>query len=157
MGGVGSANLLVSLSPLPTRVAGSIHVANVNMEEVPFRLKKEELPEDISSSDFSMNSHIDFTIHDNTMNGDVNITEIGKEQARYFLDLLDPKKEDGNINNARIGLNLGYPKGITIPIRNGLMDIGLDIRSLGLPLPIPEVKGFPVISLINNIKVEQGL
>ena len=58
---------------------------------------------------------------------------------------------------ARMGLNLGYPKGIKIPIRNGSMDVKLDVRSLGVPLPIPDVIGFPVVGLIENVKNEKGL
>lgn len=157
MNGVGNARLFIALTPLPSRITGSMHLADINTEEIPYRLKKQAVPAEIATSFFSMNSHIDYLIDDQTMNGDVNITKIGKVQASYFLDLLDPKKEDGNINNARLGLKLGYPNGIAIPIRNGLMDINLDIRSLGIPIPIPDVKGFPVVSLIENIRQEKGL
>lgn len=157
MGGVGSASLFVALTPMPSRVSTSFHLAGVNTEEIPYRLRLDEIPKDIATSNFSMNSHIDFLLHDQTLNGDVDITEIGRDQAAYFLDLLDPKGEDSNINNARLGLKLGYPKGIKIPIRNGLMDIELDIRSVGVPLPIPDVKGFSVISLIENVKTDKGL
>ena len=157
MGGVGSANLFISLSPLPTRVVGNFHLANVNTEQIPYRIKNKIIPDEIDISPFTMTSNIDYFITDKVLNGDINISQIGQEQARYFLDLLDPKKLDPNINMARMGLNLGYPKGIKIPIRNGSMDVRLDVRSLGVPLPIPDVIGFPVVGLIENVKNEKGL
>lgn len=156
MGGTGSASLFIAMAPLPTRVIGTLHLAKVNTEEIPYRLSGKSIPGDIDKSLFSMNSHLDYSLAYSTMNGDISVTQIGKEQASYFLDLIDPSKEDKNINMARMGLNLGYPNGMTIPIRNGLMDVELDIRSLGIPLPLPNVSGFPVIGLIENLKTEKG-
>ena len=114
---------------------GSLHLADVNTAEIPYLIHRKAVPKNIDASLFSMIAHLDYSLFSEQMNGDVHISKIGRNQARSFFDIIDPNKESPNINTARLGLNIGYPNAIRIPIRNGLMDINLDIRSLGIPFP----------------------
>lgn len=157
LGGLASGRMYVKLDPLPTRVSAYFHVADINMEELPYRIRNQTVPDSIGEADFSMNAFIDLNVGDQVLNGEVDITKIGRIQAEYFLDALDPNGENEHISYARTGLAFGYPAGIAIPINDGMMDVRMDVRTFGIPLPLPKITGISVFSFFDNLKEEYGL
>ena len=155
LGGLASGRMYVKLDPLPTRVSAYFHVADINMEELPYRIRNQAVPDSIGEADFSMNAFIDLNVGDQVLNGEVDITKIGRIQAEYFLDALDPNGENEHISYARTGLAFGYPAGIAIPINDGMMDVRMDVRTFRIPLPLPKITGISVF--FDNLKEEYGL
>jgi hypothetical protein len=94
------------------------------------------------------------------LNGRIELTEIGLEQLRMLLYYLDPKQKDPSIKSIIQILNAskliaGIDR-VSIPIESGLIDVIIDMRVVGAPIPLPKIRQFPIGTLITNLISEQN-
>ena len=156
LGGKVHGSLQLSFDPLPHTFKTSLHLTRLNTHKLLDRFPK--LQEKAQTSIGESNPYIDGTVHlnynlrDQDMSGGVDITSIGKEQVKMILYYVDPEEKDPNISQLKSLLNLGEVGGVTIPIKNGEIDIDVDVKAIGvLPLPVPRISRIPVASIIQNV------
>lgn len=156
LGGKVHGSLQLSFDPLPHTFKTSLHLTRLNTHKLLDRFPK--LQEKAKTSIGDSNPYIDGTIHlnynlrDQDMSGGIDITSIGKEQVKMILFYVDPEEKDPNIDQLKTLLNLGEVGGVSIPIKNGEIDIDVDVKAIGvLPLPVPRITRIPVASIIQNV------
>ena len=156
LGGKVHGSLQLSFDPLPHTFKTSLHLTRLNTHKLLDRFPK--LQEKAKTSIGDSNPYIDGTVHlnynlrDQDMSGGVDITSIGKEQVKMILFYVDPEEKDPNITQLKSLLNLGEVGGVTIPTKNGEIDIDVDVKAIGvLPLPVPRITRIPVASIIQNV------
>jgi len=96
-------------------------------------------------SPVSVRTAIDFDVHKRLLQGRIDISEISREQLLQLLEVVDPKHEDEQLAHVRTALQLAYPEGVSVVMKQGLMDLSVELSAL--PKPI-EVKGLPLTPLI---------
>jgi len=67
-----------------------------------------------------------------SIDGRVDITEIGSSQLVTFINILDPKFENEKMNRARSALGYGYPTLVGLSFDEGYMDMDLELSLLGI-------------------------
>lgn len=156
LGGKVHGRLQLSFDPLPHTFKTSLHLTRLNTHKLLDRFPK--LQEKAKTSIGESNPYIDGTVHlnynlrDQDMSGGIDITSIGKEQVKMILYYVDPEEKDPNIDQLKTLLNLGEVGGVRIPIKNGEIDIDVDVKAIGvLPLPVPRISRIPVASIIQNV------
>lgn len=84
-----------------------------------------------SSTDYiSGRSALDFDISKRLAKGRFDITTIGKSQLLDLLNIIDPRYEDSQINNARKALALSYPKKVSVEMDQGLMNMKVNVSGV---------------------------
>jgi len=96
-------------------------------------------------SPISVRTAIDFDVRKRLLQGRIDISEISREQLLQLLEVVDPKHEDEQLAHVRSALQLAYPEGVSVVMKQGLMDLSVELSAL--PKPI-EVKGLPLTPLI---------
>jgi hypothetical protein len=86
--------------------------------------------------DASLNAQ--YNLVENDLQGNVEITAIGKEQLRMLLYFIDPTEKDTSIATVRNLLNWGEVKQVSVPIRNGEAGMSFEIAVLAAPVPTRE-------------------
>lgn len=71
-----------------------------------------------------------FDITKRLAKGRFDITTIGKAQLLDILNILDPKYEDSQINNARKALALSYPEKVSVEMDQGLMNMTVKLSGI---------------------------
>jgi hypothetical protein len=71
-----------------------------------------------------------FDITKRLAKGRLDITTIGKSQLLDILNILDPKYEDAQINNARKALALSYPEKVSVEMDQGLMNMTVKVSGV---------------------------
>ncbi|MEZ4742753.1 MAG: hypothetical protein R3B45_09940 [Bdellovibrionota bacterium] len=132
----------------------SLHITRLNsyklIEKIP------GLEDKSSSSILGSNPYIDASMHlvydfgNSDIGGGLEITSIGKEQLEMMLYYVDPEENDSTINQIRTALSVGDLKHVSIPIRNGNIGMNVDVRLLGVPLPLPKLSQIPLSQIIRN-------
>lgn len=111
-----------------------------------------------SSWSFTGNPYLDGSTHlkydfpSNDMIGGIEMTSIGKEQLKMMLYYVDPEQKNPTISELISALSIGDLQHVSIPIKNGQIDMTMDIRVLGTPVPTPKLTRFPISQFIGNIK-----
>ena len=80
-----------------------------------------------------------------TVEGRMDITEIGGSQLITMMRALDPKGKDEKINRACSALGLAYPTFVGMSFNSGLMDMNID---MSLPAPSMNLRGIPIAGSI---------
>lgn len=97
-----------------------------------------------------------------SIDGRVDITEIGGSQLITLINAFDPKYENDKMNMARSALGLGAPTFVEMSFQKGYMDMGMDLAVLGVTQRY-DVRGIPLSSLVSSAteefvkKSEEGL
>jgi hypothetical protein len=76
-----------------------------------------------------------------TVEGRMDVTEIGGSQLITMMRALDPKGKDEKINRACSALGLAYPTFVGMSFNSGLMDMNID---MSLPAPSMNLRGIPI-------------
>lgn len=84
-----------------------------------------------------------------TMDGRLDITEIGGPQLISMINVLDPLYEDEKLNNVRSLLQVGYPTAVELAFADGYMDMQVALSVLGVSQR-QSVRGIPISSLLSN-------
>ena len=79
----------------------------------------------------------------------MDVTEIGGAQLIAMINALDPKYENERMNRARTALGLGYPTAVQMAFQNGYLDLGMDLKVLGLSQHI-DVRGVPIYGQVSS-------
>lgn len=80
-----------------------------------------------------------------TVEGRMDITEIGGSQLITMMRALDPKGKDEKVNRACAALGLAYPTFVGMSFNSGLMDMNID---MSLPAPSMNLRGIPIAGSI---------
>ncbi len=84
-----------------------------------------------------------------TVDGRMDITEIGGSQLIALINVLDPLYEDDKMNKVRSLLQVGYPTGIELAFAEGYMNMDIALSALGLTKR-QSVRGIPISTLLAN-------
>lgn len=143
----------------PQALKTSVHLTRLNSQKLIDNFPK--LKARATSWSLLSDPYIDGTVHFNfdfksrDMSGGIEITSIGREQLKMILYYVDPQERDPNIRTIRTALNFGDIRNVSVPLKNGLIGLDVDVRALGAPLPIPKIQKFPISQLIGNF-MDQG-
>lgn len=96
--------------------------------------------------------HLRFNLKNNEIDGGVDITSIGKDQLRMILYYVDPQQANPTISQIRSALNFGEVSQVSVPIRNGFIGMNVDVNVLSAPIPLPELRGFPIAQVVRNFR-----
>jgi hypothetical protein len=69
-----------------------------------------------------------------SIDGRVDITEIGASQLITLINAMDPHFENEKANRARLALNVAAPSFVQMDFQNGYMDLDIRIRGINLPV-----------------------
>jgi hypothetical protein len=96
-----------------------------------------------------MNARVamDFDLNQRLLEGRIDVTKISREQLLQLMDVIDPEHQDEQLAQVRTALRLAYPKSVSLDMKQGLMDMTVDISTL--PKPI-KVYGLPLTPLIQH-------
>lgn len=90
------------------------------------------------------------------ISGGIEVTRIGKEQLKTMLLYVDPDEKNPTIGLMRKALIAGDLRQVSVPIKNGLIGVDLDVRFLSsVPIPIPRLQRFPLSQLVKNFTGKQ--
>jgi hypothetical protein len=93
-------------------------------------------------------SGIVVNLNKGSVDGRVDITEIGASQLITLINVLDPKYEDDKMNMTRSALGVGAPKFVQMAFDNGYMDLGVEMDLLGLSQRF-DVREIPISTFIS--------
>ena len=65
----------------------------------------------------------------------------------YFLD---PEEKDSSFDNIRSALKVGDISYVFLPIENGQLSVNMGVSVAAVPVPLPEIKGLPLVKIIEN-------
>ncbi len=84
-----------------------------------------------------------------TIDGRMDITEIGGSQLVTLINVLDPKYENDKMNMTRSALGVGYPTFVEMSFQKGYLDLGMNLRLLGINQRF-DVWGIPLSTLVSS-------
>jgi hypothetical protein len=156
LGGKIQGEFQLAFDPLPESLRTSVHMTRLDTRKLIERFPN--LKGKATSWNLFSNPYIDGTIHlrfdpkSNDMSGGVEITSIGKEQLKMMLYYVDPYEQNPTISDIRTALLIGDVRQVSIPIKNGEIDLAVDIRVLSAPIPTPKLTRFPVSQIVQNFQ-----
>lgn len=144
--------------PRPSFAETAFHVTGINTQRLLDRFPR--MKSKAESWLLGKNPSIDGTFQfkqnfaQNSSGGNFELTKIGLEQLRMILFYLDPEQKDLTIQ--AIADVLSYSslvagvERVSMPIKNGELDVDIRLNFLGAPLPLPKIRRFPVHQIIAN-------
>lgn len=87
-------------------------------------------------------------LNSGTIDGRVDVTQIGKTQLLTLLNVMDPHFENEKFNLARNALSVAYPTFIQMSFQDGYMDMNVKLE--GFPLPEIPLRGVPISSWVSG-------
>jgi hypothetical protein len=144
--------------PRPSFAETSFHVTGINTQRLLDRFPR--MKSKAESWLLGKNPSIDGTFQfkqnftQNSSGGNFELTKIGLEQLRMILFYLDPEQKDLTIQTIADVLNysslVAGVERVSMPIKNGELDVDIRLKFLGAPLPLPKIRRFPVHQIIAN-------
>ena len=155
LGGKIQGDMKLAFNPLPDELKLSLHITRLNTHKLinnfPHLKKKAKSWDLFANPYIDANVHINFDIGNSDLAGGIDITTIGKEQLRMMLFYLDPDDKNPSISTVRDALAFGDLSKVSVPIKNGLIGLDVEISVLAIPIPLPKMNNFPIGQLISNI------
>ena len=97
------------------------------------------------------NATLNFLPRKLLMDGRVEVVRIGRQHLQDVLDALDPYHENPNINRARMGLKVGYPKFLRFMLQHGFLNIKLELGGAAASLvALREIRGIALGPILNR-------
>jgi hypothetical protein len=156
LGGAIQGQLALAMEVLPVALDTAVHFTNLNanrlFDEFPKLKEKARTLGDSDSKKIGGTVHFKYDFLSHSMEGNVDITSIGKDQLKLLLYYIDPEEKKPNITSLRKALIVGDLKLVKIPIENGNIGLDLDLRVLGAPIPLPQIRKFPVSQIVRNFE-----
>lgn len=81
--------------------------------------------------------------------GRVQILRIGRQHLLDVLDVIDPYREDVDINRVRLGLRVGYPKFVRLVMKDGFLAVKVELGGVAKLVRIGEIRGIALGPLMN--------
>ena len=91
-------------------------------------------------------------LNSGTVNGRVDVTEIGRKQLMTLINIVDPQYENQQMNRARFALGIASPSSIQMSFQQGYMDMGF--RLDGAIKQDFALRGIPISSWVSSAKAE---
>ncbi len=156
LGGKVQGNLQFAFNPTPLALQTTIHMTRLNtrklLDDYP-KLKRKARGWSLLSNPYLDGSiQLKYDLRSRDLDGGLEITSIGEEQLKMILFYVDPKEDNPTVSQIRTALNFGELSHLSVPIKNGFVGLDVDIRVLKVPIPLPNIRGFPIAQLIDNIK-----
>lgn len=115
-------------------------------EFLPSRFLK-RLPRD--SGAIGGRSGLVFSLNRSSVDGRLDITEIGGPQLSAMVNIVDPDFEDEKMNRVRKLLEVGYPTSVGLSFSKGYMNMDIVLSLLGV-VTRESVREIPVTSLLSK-------
>jgi translocation and assembly module TamB len=96
------------------------------------------------------NATLDFSPDPLALAGRVQIVRIGRQHLLDLLDRLDPYQENLEVNRARLGLKVGYPKFLRLRMRDGFLSVKLELGGVAGVVRIDEIRGIALGPLLQR-------
>ena len=151
------SNISSDIIKIPKNIRTSMHLTRLDTRKLIDRFpnlkgKAESLIPPFSNPYLDGTLHLSYDLNTNEITGGIAITSIGKEQLKMILYYIDPFEQNRTISDIRKSLNIGEVRQVSIPIKNGEIDLDVDVRVLEIPIPTPKLTRFPISQLIGNFK-----
>lgn len=131
--GEGSANgeLFVDLHPKNQRVGFLGRLTQLDLGQIlPKRYLSGAKVTD--SLPFSARTGVVFSVKRKSLDGRMDVTQIGGPQLTVLINVLDPNYENEKMNKVRSLLQVGYPTAVNVGFHEGALDLAVDIEAMGL-------------------------
>jgi hypothetical protein len=93
-----------------------------------------------------------FNLTQGTMDGRMDITEIGQRQLLTMINILDPNYVNEQMNRARFALGIAYPSRVEMAFQKGYLDMNVQMK--GLISQRIDVHGIPVNAWVSGAASE---
>jgi len=141
----GEANL--DVQPGNLQVGFLSRITGVDLGEVlPAKFLRRVAP---GGKAISARSGLVINLNRSSIDGRVDITEIGGSQLIAMVNLLDPNYENDRLNMVRGALRHGYPTFVEMAFRKGYMDMGCVLSLAGLSQRL-DVRGIPFAAYLSS-------
>ena len=84
-------------------------------------------------------------------NGQIKVTEIGKQQMMALLYYIDPGEQDRSLAPIRTALKAGDISYVYVPISEGYMALEVGVTIGQIPIPLPKISGLPLADILANV------
>lgn len=145
--GLAYGEMYLDMHPDNLQMGFLTRLTQLNLVEV---LPKRLLPQ-VPEEEKSVSGRAGLVVNLNraTVDGRMDITEIGPSQLITLINVLDPQYEDERMNMSRAALGVGYPSFVEIAFQKGYVDLGVDLVVLGLSRRY-FIRGVPISKLVAN-------
>ncbi len=92
-----------------------------------------------------------FDLNKSLAEGRLDVTEIGPEQLKSLMEVLDPHYKDSKLNLARSLLKVGYPEYVGVRMSQGFMDMSVDLGGV-VSISDLGIEGVPLTPVISRMK-----
>jgi hypothetical protein len=92
-------------------------------------------------------------LNKSSVDGRVDVTEIGGPQLVALINVLDPSYQDEKMNKMRSVLTYGYPTSVALAFNQGYMDMDVGLSVLGVR-QTESIRGIPVTELISSASAD---
>lgn len=103
-------------------------------------------PEDLLDANFAMR----FAPETLALDGSLQLVRMSKSHLEALLDVLDPYREDTNMNTIRALLPFGYPRFLRARVEDGLMDLELRLGGIAGVASIQDIRAIPIAPLLDD-------
>ena len=145
--GLAYGEMYFDVYPANLQVGFLSRLTNLNLVEVLPKRFLSNLPK--GDKNLSGRSGIVINLNKGSVDGRIDITEIGASQLLTLINVLDPKYEDDKMNMTRSALGVGYPSFVEMSFQQGYMDMGVDLVLLGVSQRY-NVRGIPISTLVSS-------
>jgi hypothetical protein len=163
LGGSVQGSTFVAFNELNPEVDATLHFTGINtrnlLNDFP-AVKRRASSWNLLADPFiggAINLKVDLVNRE--LNGRMDLTQVGLEQVRMTLYYLDPNQKDPSIKSVIQILNaaklVAGIERVSVPIESGLIDMIIQMRLAGAPIPLPKIQQFPLGKLISNIVSEK--
>jgi hypothetical protein len=147
---IGSAGLVYGemyfdVYPSNLQMGFLARMTSLNLADLLPQKYLNRIPE--GNKNLSGRSGIVINLNKGSVDGRVDITEIGRTQLLTLINVLDPRYEDDKMNMTRKALGIGFPTLVQMAIQKGYLDLGMDLNLLGTGQRF-DVRGIPISSFV---------
>jgi translocation and assembly module TamB len=83
------------------------------------------------------------------LEGRMQVVRMSRQHLFAMLDIIDPFHEDPDFNKVRLGLRLGHPKFLRLRMKDGFLDVKVDLGGAANVIRIDEIRGIALGPLLN--------
>ncbi|MBI3535574.1 MAG: hypothetical protein HY072_08850 [Deltaproteobacteria bacterium] len=133
------------LYPANLQMGFLARLTEVNLKEVMPKKYLTKIPQE--EKNLSGRLGIVLNLNKGSIDGRMDITEIGRGQLLALINVLDPKYQNDKMNMARSKLGLAYPTFVTMVFQNGYMDMSVQLSLADLNA---QIRGIPISTWISS-------
>ncbi len=103
---------------------------------------------------FSARTGMVVSVKRKSLDGRMDVTQVGGPQLIALINLLDPNYENEKMNKVRSLLQVGYPTAVNMGFHEGALDLTVDIEAMGLK-SYQHLPGISIQSFIDKVLNEK--